>query len=145
MTMPDNKVTTGQEADPADAFLAEAEQRWETAENARWQDYPTALEHLSKALRSTADVPRLLAAVRKVRERHGPGRNVVLGGTCLVHENHRFFSITAIEAATVDACQDCEGATYLSCAACGDHVPLDRCPDRVAITEALTGKAGTDD
>jgi hypothetical protein len=91
------------------------------------------------------DAERMADALDKVLERHGPGRYVVLGGTCLVHENYRYFSITAIEAAAVDACQDCEGATYLSCAACGDHVPLDRCPDRVAITAALTSKDAPDE
>ena len=70
--MADERVTPGQEADPAGAFLTAAEQRWDTAENARWQDYPTALEHLSKALRSLADIPRLLRAVRVPLRLHHP-------------------------------------------------------------------------
>jgi hypothetical protein len=90
------------------------------------------------------DAERMADALDAVLERHRPGRYVVLGGTCLVHENHRHFSITAIEAASVDNCQDCEATTYLSCAVCGDHVPLVRCPDRAAITEALTAKENPD-
>jgi hypothetical protein len=89
------------------------------------------------------DLDALIRTVRVVWARHRPGRNVVLGATCLVHENHRLFSITDFEAAAVDACPDCEAATYVSCAACGDHVPLERCPDRVAITRELTRGGGT--
>jgi hypothetical protein len=89
------------------------------------------------------DAERTADALDAVLARHGPGRFVITGKLCREHENHRHFSITVFEAADVHLCPSCTATVYVSCAACGDHVPLDRCPDRVAITEALTGKAGS--
>lgn len=106
--MPDEKVTASQEVDPVVTYLAEAEQRWETAENARWQDYPTAL-------RSLADVPRLLAAVEAARNVH------------YLRENPRM-----------------ESGDDTHCGLCGRRWPcVERQATDAAITAALTGKTGT--
>ncbi len=58
--------------DGTTAYLAEVRERWDTAHPATWHDYATALEHLASALRSAADVPRLLAAVEAARSHHRP-------------------------------------------------------------------------
>ena len=64
---PDTDMTSGQEADPVVAYLAGVRERWALADGLKWDDYGSALFCLAKALRSLADVPRLLAAVRAVR------------------------------------------------------------------------------
>jgi hypothetical protein len=138
----DEKVTPRQEADPADEFLTAAEQRWETAENARWQDYPTALEHLGKALRSTADVPLLLRAVRAVREIHWP-REITETTVCTAHASGSKWRRSATLAefrAETRACPDCLEIRKVICDHCGcpnDEWP---CPTSEAITRALTGE-----
>ena len=63
---PDKNLTPGQEGDAVAVYLAAAGERWNTAGNGTWEDYPTALELLSSALRSAGDVPRLLGAVTEV-------------------------------------------------------------------------------
>lgn len=93
-----------------------------------------------KALASAT--PRLLAAVEAVLKPHQPGRNVVFGDTCELHEGHRHFSITEPEARSVRDCPDCSATVYVSCYGCGPHMPLDSCPVRAAITRALTGEDG---
>ncbi len=89
-------------------------------------------------------MPRLVAAAEAVLARHGPGRITILGKLCERHESHRFFSITRTEAAGVEACPDCPASVYVSCAGCGPQVRLDSCPDRAAITSALTGEERSD-
>ena len=84
--------------------------------------------------------PRLFAAVQKVLAQHQPGRIVVLGAPCPQHENHRYFSITAAEAADVTACPDCTATARNSCAYCGPQVPWDACPVRSAISRELLGE-----
>ena len=90
------------------------------------------------------DVPRLLAAVRKVLEPHQRGPVVILGALCPRHENHRYFSISAVEAADVIACPECTATVRDSCAYCGTQVPLDACPVRSAISRELLGEGETD-
>jgi hypothetical protein len=68
MPEPDKNLTPGQEQDAVAAYLTAAHERWGTAENFRNSSYPTALEHLGKALRSLADAPPLIAAVRAALE-----------------------------------------------------------------------------
>ena len=68
--MPDDTAT----ADRVAAYLAAAQERWGTADGMTWHDYATALELLGKALRSLADVPRLIAAVEAALELAGQWR-----------------------------------------------------------------------
>lgn len=77
-------------------------------------------------------------ALEALAKPHQPGRNVVLGDVCRRHENHPYFSITALEAADVRACPDCTATVYVSCAGCGPQVSLDACPVRQAIARELT-------
>ena len=92
------------------------------------------------------DTPRLLAAVEAVLAPHQPGCAVILGALCPRHEAHRFFSVTADEAADVAACPDCTATVYVSCAGCAGRIPLDSCPGRRVITAELTGEdAGNGD
>jgi hypothetical protein len=93
-------------------------------------------------MESAADVPRLVRAVRAALKSHEPGRRIVTGSLCERHETHRYFSITATEAADVTDCPDCTATVYDSCWACGDHVRLDSCPVRAAIASELLGEDG---
>ena len=103
-------------------------------------------EGASESLRSTAGfyAPRLFAAVQKALAQHRPGRLVILGALCSRHENHRHFSITGTEAASVRDCPDCAAAVWTSCAGCPPPMPLDSCPVRTAISAALLGEGETD-
>lgn len=91
-----------------------------------------------------AEVPRLLAAVEAVLAQHQPGRVLITGALCPQHENHRYFSITGTEAASVRDCPDCAAAVWTSCAGCGPQMPLDSCPARTAISAALLGEEKAD-
>lgn len=93
-------------------------------------------------LEAAADVPRLLAAVEAVLKPHQRGPIVILGALCPRHENHRYFSITAVEAADVIACPECTATVRDSCAYCGPQVPREACPVRAAISRALLGEGG---
>ena len=84
--------------------------------------------------------PALLAAVEAVLAHHQPGRVLITGALCPRHENHRRFSITGTEAASVRDCPDCAAAVWTSCAGCGPQMPLDSCPARTAISAALLGE-----
>jgi hypothetical protein len=95
-------------------------------------------------LASAADVPRLLAAVTDLLALHQPGVVVILGDLCKQHENHRFFSITATEAAGVRDCPDCQATVYNACTGCPSPSRLDRCHARQAIARALLGEEATD-
>jgi hypothetical protein len=85
-------------------------------------------------------LPALLAAVEAVLAQHQPGRIAVLGVLCSRHKDHRYFSITSVEAAGVTACPDCTATVYDSCTGCGLPVPMDSCPTRTAISRELLGK-----
>ena len=84
--------------------------------------------------------PRLFAAVQKVLAQHQPGRTVVTGALCPRHENHRHFSITGTEAASVRDCPDCAAAVWTSCAGCAPQMPLESCPARTVIIGELLGE-----
>ena len=90
-------------------------------------------------LTAERDVPRLLAALEAVLAQHQPGRIAVLGALCSRHKDHRYFSITSVEAAGVTACPDCTATVYDSCTGCGSPVPMDSCPARAAIIRELPG------
>lgn len=64
-------------------------------------------------------IPALLAAVEAALAQHQPGRVAVLGALCPRHKDHRYFSITSVEAAGVTACPDCTATVYDSCPGCG--------------------------
>jgi hypothetical protein len=85
------------------------------------------------------EIPRLVAALEKVLEQHQPGRVLITGALCPRHENHRYFSITGSEAASVRDCPDCAAAVWVSCAGCAPQIPVDSCPARTAISAALLG------
>jgi hypothetical protein len=82
--MPDDTAA----ADRVAAWLAAVQERWGAAEGMTWHDYPTALEHLGQALRSLADVPRLLAAVEAALAKHKPTPSVRLV-PCEAHKRWR--------------------------------------------------------
>jgi hypothetical protein len=97
---------------------------------------------------SAHDVPRLLKAVDAVLARHQPGPVLILGALCHQHEDYRYFSITAPEAATIAACPDCAATVCKSCSGCdkdeqqwcesdGFCWP---CPTYRIIAGALTGE-----
>lgn len=88
------------------------------------------------------DADRMLKALEAVLAPHEPGRRIVTGSLCASHETHRYFSITATEAAGVTNCPDCKATVYASCRACGEYVPVDRCPVREAVASALLGEDG---
>lgn len=83
------------------------------------------------------DVLRLLAIPEALLKAHQPGTNVIFGGLCKRHENHRFFSITATEAQDVRDCGDCEAAVDRACTGCVPQVDVRRCPVRALIAAAL--------
>jgi hypothetical protein len=113
---PEIKMAAGQEPDPAAAYLAGARDRWSTADTMTWHDYATALELLAKALRSLADVPRLLKAVEAALTVHRR------------RDNPRM--ITGEDA---------------HCGACGHEWPCTNYrAARKAIAEALTGEEPAD-
>jgi hypothetical protein len=124
------------DTDRLDAELAAIRQRSD-----RPLDHVGSLPISNPAVRglmeSCADVPRLLAVVEAALAPHEPGRRIVFGSLCDRHETHRFFSITATEAADVTGCPDCTATVYASCRACGDHVRLDSCPVREAVASEL--------
>lgn len=91
-----------------------------------------------------ADVPRLLAAVEKVLDKHQPGPWVILGALCMVHEPGRYFSILDSEAARIRDCQDCAATLYKACTGCANGVGFEACGTRKAITTALTGEGTAD-
>lgn len=101
---------------------------------------PIGHDGVRALMESAADVPRLSAAVEAVLKPHQPGPVVILGALCPRHENHRYFSITAVEAADVAACQECGATVYDSCTGCGPQVRLDSCPVRAAISGELLSK-----
>jgi hypothetical protein len=123
------------DADPLAAALEEVRERNEQLRSR--YGYVGGLLVLAKA---EQDVPRLLAAVEAVLAPHQPGRIVVFGSLCSRHEAHRYFSITAVEAASVRDCPECTATVYPSCTGCGPQVSAERCPIRHAITRALTGE-----
>ena len=86
------------------------------------------------------EVLLLRDALEAVLAQHQPGRIVVLGALCPKHENHRHFSITSTEAASVMDCRECAATVYDSCAGCGPQVRLDSCPVRSAISASLLGQ-----
>ena len=90
-----------------------------------------------------ASVRSLLKAVEAVLKPHQRGPVVILGALCPRHENHRYFSITAVEAADVIACPECTATVRDSCAYCGPQVPWDACPVRTAVSRALLGEGET--
>jgi hypothetical protein len=71
-------------ADPSE-YLAAVQERWGAADGMTWHDYPTALELLGQALRSLADVPRLLAAVEAALALCGGDRHPLIS-VALVRE-----------------------------------------------------------
>jgi hypothetical protein len=86
------------------------------------------------------DALRMADALDAILKQHQPGRIVLFGSLCERHESHRYFSITATEAADVQACPDCSATVCNSCTGCGPSVSIDSCPARNAITSALTGE-----
>ena len=102
---------------------------------------PSATAEFIAASRS--DVPRLLAAVGKVLERHQPGVHVVAGSLCKQHAEHRCFSITEPEAQDVRDCPDCNASVWRHCTGCGSGVPFP-CSEYQAIAAALTGQETAD-
>ena len=121
------------------AFLA-------TAEHAILQAPHGSDHEASEALISAGCyyAPRLLAAVEAVLAQHQPGRVLITGALCPRHENHRHFSITGTEAASVRDCPDCAASVWTSCAGCPPQMPLDSCPVRSAISAALMDEGETD-
>ena len=103
-----------------------------------YYDYPTALELLGAALRSLADVPRLLAAVEVALAPHVPREQ----RTRLPCERHRQWHLMPIGLAEMDACAACSVAVSQVCSYC--QCPHDEwpCQPYQAITAALLGVAG---
>jgi hypothetical protein len=124
--------------DRAAAYLAEVRERTERPV-AHVTSLPISHDGVRGLMESAGDVPRLLAAVEAVLAQHQPGRVLITGALCPRHENHRHFSITGTEAASVRDCPDCAAAVWTSCAGCGPQMPLDSCPARTAISAALLG------
>ena len=90
------------------------------------------------------DWGQALEALAAVLALHQPGRVMILGKLCRKHEDYRHFSISATEADEVGQCPACMATVYVSCTGCGVPRPLDDCPDRRAISAALTGTESTD-
>jgi hypothetical protein len=115
--------------DPARAYIAEVR------EDLRSGYSEKAVDRIREQ-----HLPALLAMVEAVLAQHQPGRIAVLGALCPRHKDHRYFSITSLEAAGVTACPDCTATVYDSCAGCGMPVPIDSCPTRTAISRELPGE-----
>lgn len=145
--MSDDKVT---------AYLAEVEQRCDTASHATWQDYATALELLGGALRSLADVSRLLTAVRAVLDLHQPFG--IYDDCGHEHTTQEVIEGDAIDTGLFYACPN--SLMYRICTECctvgmeqtencaseHDHGPgKPFCRTHDAIAKALLGEGGTDD
>jgi hypothetical protein len=135
--MPDNNLTASQIADPVVTYLAEAEQRWDAAGNFRNSSYPTALEHLGKALRSLADIPLLLRAVRAGLAHHQDdsyGRCITCREFCTCVEDAYGALPSPVPQAT----------GYAVMARAWENCPHDfepfPCKERRDITAALTGE-----
>lgn len=118
-------MTVDPAPDQVSAYLDDAQKRWDTFGEAD-------------------SLPRLLKALNAVLAQHQPGRVLITGALCPRHENHRHFSITGTEAASVRDCPDCAAAVWTSCAGCGPQMPLDSCPARTAISAALLGGENAD-
>jgi hypothetical protein len=84
---------------------------------------------------------QLLKALDAVLELHQPGVFAITGSLCKYHENHRYFSITATEAADVRACPDCRATADRSCTCGGMAYP---CANVRAISRALLGEERPD-
>lgn len=84
------------------------------------------------------DLARLLAGYYVLLKAHQPGRFVIAGSVCKRHESHPHFSITAAEAADVQACAACKATVYRQCTGC--TAPVDQCAIRSAIAAALAGE-----
>jgi hypothetical protein len=125
------------------AYLAEVRERTERPVP-HATSLPIGHAGVRTLMESAADVPRLLAAVKAALVQHQPGRVLITGALCPRHENHRHFSITGTEAASVRDCPDCAAAVWTSCAGCAPQMPLDSCPVRTAISAALLGEEKTD-
>ena len=69
---------------------------------------------------------------------------MIAGALCARHAACRHFSITRTEAAGIQECPDCMGTVFTTCTGCGAGSAFDRCPDRRAISAALTGTESTD-
>ena len=82
------------------------------------------------------------AALDAVLKPHQPGRIIIFGALCKVHENYRHFSVTQNEADDVAACEACKATVYTSCSGCGAEIPITRCAVRNDITRELLGEAG---
>ena len=125
-------------ADPVAATLADARHGFDAALD--WRTGPNVGLQQANAERGFA----LLGALEAVLARHQPGRVMILGKLCRKHEDYRHFSISATEADEVGQCPACMATVYVSCTGCGVPRPLDDCPDRRAISAALTGTESTD-
>jgi hypothetical protein len=134
MTGPDEKVTTGQEADPADEFLTAAEAH---AADERQFVLPGSGQW------SCLDVPLLVAAVRAVLDLHKPDGFV---GAVTLCDEHLIWQKPLTEAIRQQriACPDCGVTEHPRCwhAGCPDEWP---CPTYTAITAALAGKDAPDE
>lgn len=124
-------------ADPLAAELAAIRERFDGAAYAKdlpkWaatiKDTGGGSEYDWMA-QSLVDVPRMERALRAVLAPHEPGPVTILGALCARHKAHRHFSITAAEAADVEACEGCRATVWVSCDGCGPHVPLASCSVR---------------
>lgn len=123
--------------DAVTTYLAEVRERSDRPLGPGVGALPISNEAVRHLMESAADVPHLLAAVEAVLKPHQRGPIVILGALCPRHENHRYFSITAVEAADVIACPECTATVRDSCAYCGPQVPREACPVRAAISRAL--------
>ena len=119
------------ETDPVTDCLAEIRERNEA--------YITTLRltEWTVSREPAGDVRRLLAVVEAALALHAPGPVQLLGSLCAAHANHRYFSITATEAADVAACPKCSASVSFPCTGCGTNGSVDRCPTRAAISAAL--------
>ena len=135
--MSDKNLTASQEPDAAATYLTGVRERWEAVEDI----YPSALAHLGKALSSTADVPRLLAAVEAALAHHQDdsyGRCVI----CLEHCTCVEDAYGSLPAPVPQA------AGYAVMARAWEDCPHGNepwpCKKYRDITAALTGEDGTD-
>lgn len=130
--MPDATST-----DPVAAYLDAARQRFSNTNYAITMDSPRLTSVL---VASTSDVPRLLAAVEVVLERHQP-RMETIRTLCPAH---RYVRLNPVGRDLVDKCPACSTAREPVCVTCPCGNDAWPCAEALAISEALTGKEGTD-
>lgn len=92
------------------------------------------------------DFERLIKAVEAVLDLHRPQESVVRN-ICAAHANPKLrkSATLAVFRAEVDACPDCRKEDVQVCAHCDCPNDTWPCPTYRAITDALTGKEGSDE